>query len=249
MNVNKFASQQNLISRYNNQVSFGNNTRNTTTKPDSDSKGDSFINKHKKEIVIGSAVAGVTALIVTTVAYARGKIVNIANNKESKFLSNISEGFKSFFGKGKEAYKAIINKKNNNPTISPKTENIGGSINVNETDVAQTTGSRINRIITQNDLSNHNIVGNIDNAVKDGLLSLDDEMACAISDDVMINLLTANGHGYYCDGINFNILNNLKNIRTVYSPEQVKTLCADSPDVIINAIQKAPEEFAKLAIK
>lgn len=248
MKVNNAYSQQNSFLRYNNNTPFGNNMQNITVKSDS-SRGDSFVSKHKKEIAVGATITGAMALIATVVAYTRGKTINIANGNESKLLSNISEGIKSFFGKSKEAYKTIINKKNNNPIVSLETATNEVSANVNKTDMAQTVRSRISGIITENGLSNNSIVGNVDNAVRDGLLSLDDEMFSAFSDDVIINLLTANGRGYYCDGVNFNILNNLKNIKAVYSPEQVKSLCENSPSVIINAIQKAPEEFAKLATK
>ncbi len=102
-----------VASRYHNKVSFGTtaNTQNTTAKPNNP-KGDSFISKHKKEIIAGSIIAAVTALITTAIAYTRGKTVNVTNGNESKLFSNISEGFKSFFGKNKEAYKAIVEKKN-----------------------------------------------------------------------------------------------------------------------------------------
>ena len=248
MKVSNFYSQQNSLLRYSNNVPFGNNMQNITVKPDS-SNDDSFVSKHKKEIAIGSAITGAMTLITIAVAYTRGKTVNTANGNESKLLSNISEGVKSFFGKSKEAYKTIINKKNNNPIVSLETVTVKVGDNVDKTDMAQTARSRINKIIKENDLSDNSIVGDVDSAVKDGLLSLDDEMLSAISDDVMMNLLTANGLRYYCGGVNFNILNNLKNIRAVYSPEQVKSLCENSPSIIIDAIKKAPEEFAKLATK
>ncbi len=118
MNINP---QQNLVSRYDNQIFFKNNTKTTALKSNN-SESDSFVSKHKKEIIAGTAAAGVITLITAGVAYTRGKTVNIANGNESKFFSNIQEGYKSFFGKNKEIYKAIVNKTDTEVSAKPIAE-------------------------------------------------------------------------------------------------------------------------------
>ena len=70
--------------------------------------------KNNKKLLIGGIIASAGALIGTFYLASRGKAVNIAKGiaeDNTKFFSNLKEGFKSLFGEGRKYYLENVKKK------------------------------------------------------------------------------------------------------------------------------------------
>ena len=73
---------------------------------------------NKRNIITFAGLSSAVVLAASVLfAAKRGKVINEDGGVSAKFIQNITEGFKTFFGKRKENYNSIIEKRKNLPVI------------------------------------------------------------------------------------------------------------------------------------